>query len=531
MALIPGRSEKETVENALVVGKSLRDRSFLARVIVTVALLAMALLLDGAGDPAFPGRPFWWLTVVSLGLTLRQGLALWRQWRTLVILPEGFIIEDGRGRRTYRDDQVVSLALFSQTNFAQGLPDSLTQQLRLWLDEGGRYAQVDLELTHPVAVANPFAELEQRLADRLTAKARAVLEAGREVVGEGWKLGPAGLQVQTPSGTRQLDLDQVADLGVFDHEVCLWRKDEDEPYVRIPARSMNALLLERLVREKRGEALGQVEGTPSTLGRVLFERKIPAGWSLFWGFCAVLGLLAAVGTLVGSGESAVAAVVAGVSAVPLLLALWVHRWRFRCHQFGVSQRGLLSEGRLMYRDMASFTYQTTRMFYNGVYTGTTIQMVFGPVPGPGRQTITFQTTLQGLDEELDNLRQHIAKVIAHRLIDELKAERSVDWTPNLRFLPNLSLEYRAPGLLWGSHEPVVIPLATIVNVGFDAGYFHIWVQGQEKSVVQEQASSTNFWPGFYLLSALLEPLQAAAPSASSAPSAASSGEEQAPSSP
>lgn len=502
----------------LAVGKSLRDRSFVSRVIVTVACLVVALLLDWGGDPSFPGWPFWWLTVISFGLTLRQGLALQRQWRTLTVLSDGFIIEDVRGRRPYRDDQVVSLALCTQTNYAQGLPDSLTQQLRLWLDEGGKYVQIDLEITHPVAEANPFADLERRLADRLTAKAKAVLEAGHEVVGEGWRLGPAGLTVQAPSGTWHLALDEVADLGVFDQEVRLWRKSEEEPCLRIPARSMNALLLERLVREKRGEALGQEEGPPGSLGRVRFERTTPLGWTIFWGIATVLAWVAAMVWL-ATGEWEPAAVAAGLSLVPLLLTIWLSRWRFRCHEFGVSLRGLVSEARLMYRDMASFTYQTTRMFYNGVYTGTMVQMIFEPVPGPGRQRISFNSTLQGLDEELDHLRQHIAKVIAQRLAAELDAGRSVDWTPHLRFLPEMSLEYRAAGLLWGSHAPVVIPLRQIADIGFDGGSFKLWVKGKEDPVVQEEVGSANFWPGFYLLSALLaaagtDPNDGPAPSSS-----------------
>ncbi|NLI77365.1 MAG: hypothetical protein GX442_13110 [Candidatus Riflebacteria bacterium] len=487
----------------LIVGKTLKETTFIVLVVVTVILGILTLLFHVNTEPE--AARFCLIGAVVAGVfAVRRGIRLAAQWRTLTIDDAGFTINDRRGRRPYQDSQVLSLAMFSQTNFSQGIAETFTQQLRLWLDEGnGRYEQVDLELTHPVQAPNPFLDLEKRLADRLTDKARAVLDKGNEVVGEGWKLDQRSLAAQTPAGPRRLYLDQVADIGVFDRELCVWQKDEDEPFFRIPAKSMNALLLERLLREKLAGQLGQGEPPTGSLGRVLFERKSEAGWAWFWGGGALLVTVAAFAL---TGGEVVPMVILLLCAGGLAaLAAWMRRWRFRCHQYGVSQRGLFSEPRLMYRDMISFTYTATRMFVNGVYSGTSLNLTFVPAPGPGRQTISFNTTLQGIDEELDGLRQHIAQVIAGRLLDELKAGRAVDWTPNLRFLPDFTLEFRAPGMLWGSHPPVIVPITSIVNMGFNAGTLNIWVQGNDTSVINELASSPNFWPGFHLLSALLAP--------------------------
>ena len=153
---------------------------------------------------------------------------------------------------------------------------------------------------------------------------------------------------------------------------------------------------------------------------------------------------------------------------------------------------------MRYRDIGEFTYGAVRMYYNGVYTGTTLTMKFVARPPAEREKISYSAQVQTGDEELDNLRDHIARVIAVRMDEELAAGRPAVWTPNLTFHPD-GIEYRAAGFI-GRKEPVKIPYSEVTNFGLEQGVFHLWVAGKEKSVMQEQVSAPNFFPGYVLLS-------------------------------
>jgi hypothetical protein len=194
--------------------------------------------------------------------------------------------------------------------------------------------------------------------------------------------------------------------------------------------------------------------------------------------------------LVGLGALA-GAVACGVGA------LHTHRMAFRCHEYGVHQSGLTGTRQLRYLEVASFSYAATRHFVNGSYTGTSFALSFDPVAERAGQRIAYRTQLPNSDDELDNLRDHISKVIAGRMARELNAGQPVAWTPNLRFVPE-GLEFRPSGF-FGRKEPFVLPYHEIANFELQQGVFHVWKRGGTKSVVQEPVSQPNFFPGFFLL--------------------------------
>ncbi len=198
---------------------------------------------------------------------------------------------------------------------------------------------------------------------------------------------------------------------------------------------------------------------------------------------------------------------ARVGAIMLLVGLvfgfaafYKKRASLRCHEHGVCKTGLTRETKLRYADVETFTYSATRHFLNGVYNGTTLAMAFTPRPEAGSEGISYNTSLTGMDDELENLREQISNVIGERMARELSWGRQVQWTPNLRLLPE-GVEYRPVGFL-GRKDPLVIPYDTISNFDLDDGTLHIWVHGQDKSMVQEQVSQPNFFPGLVVLSHL-----------------------------
>ena len=154
------------------------------------------------------------------------------------------------------------------------------------------------------------------------------------------------------------------------------------------------------------------------------------------------------------------------------------------------------ERTLRYSDVAAFTYAATRHFVNGSYTGTQFNLRFDPAPGSGTRSIVYNATLPHADQELDNLRDQIAAMIAVRMKQQLAKGHSVAWTPNLCFLTD-GLEY-APAGVFGRKDPIVVPYSDIASYHLEKGVFYVHVPGRKKAAIQEAVASANFFPGFFL---------------------------------
>jgi hypothetical protein len=181
----------------------------------------------------------------------------------------------------------------------------------------------------------------------------------------------------------------------------------------------------------------------------------------------------------------------------LLGALHARRSTFRCHEYGVYKAGLFGERTLRYTDVAAFSYSAVRHFHNGAYTGTIFRLGFEPEPGRAAQRIIHSATLPHADQALENLRDHISRVIGGRMARQLAAKEPVRWTPRLRFLPD-GIEHQPAGV-FGRKEPVVVPFANIYSYQIQQGTFCLWARGQQKPVVREAMTQPNFFPGFFLL--------------------------------
>ena len=251
----------------------------------------------------------------------------------------------------------------------------------------------------------------------------------------------------------------------------------------------------------------------NSLGRIIFERKPHPGLIIIYYIGIVLfGLFAIAGPVVMYGASTSGGRELGSEWVFILFSFLffmgcvvffilgaMHHGRkaFRCHELGVYQSGLLGERRLRYSDVASFTYSATRVYVNSNYTGTTLILTFDPFSGNDRPRISFKTSVKQGDQELENLHNHIAQMIARRMADTLAAGTTVPWTMHLRFLPNQGIEHEPSGFL-GRKESILIPFADIVSYDIKQGVFSIWVKDKKKPVVQERVAEPNFFPGFFL---------------------------------
>ena len=186
------------------------------------------------------------------------------------------------------------------------------------------------------------------------------------------------------------------------------------------------------------------------MGRLLFERRRNEG---FW-----LGLLAAgisgtagVILLFHRDAKPIGVVLLAAAVASLLLGVAFGRYLFRCYELGLARRRGRDELRLLYDEIAEFTYAATRMFYKGAYTGTQLSLTFRAPRG----TIRYSAKVQNMDADLDELRDHVAKMIAHRMLGELRAGHRVPWMSDLVFLPQ-GLQFRRAKMLGFASGPVEI---------------------------------------------------------------------------
>jgi hypothetical protein len=152
--------------------------------------------------------------------------------------------------------------------------------------------------------------------------------------------------------------------------------------------------------------------------------------------------------------------------------------------------------------VAIYTYQATRRFVNGVYSGTSVFMEFVSKPDPRLLRIRWGASLQGLDEELEGLRAHISKVLAAAWLEALSAGNPVPWTANLRLLPD-GIEFRPSGM-FGHKDWTKAAYSDLAGTNMDKGVFYLFLKGQKGACTSEQVSASNFFPGYLALNAILQ---------------------------
>jgi hypothetical protein len=310
------------------------------------------------------------------------------------------------------------------------------------------------------------------------------------------------------------ELDSVSEL---DGNVCIWKRGMEHAIAKVPASSPNAFLLQLILGHRLAERDKTSRPDSSDgLGRVLFERRASrVGMFILWVLTislAFFGLFLIVAGI-GGGNPAPIGVGVGLSALFALcawIALRMRRSVFRCHEQGVYRRSTFTEGTLRYDELSQFTYSATRQYYNGVYVGTALNLTLTPERETGKRAIRFNSNVKNVDEALDKLRDHIAAMLAARMLQRLAAGERVTWTTNLALLPE-GIEYRPAGFVGRRKEALVLQYADVYSFDIQKGTFHLWQRGKEKkSVMQESIGQPNFFPGFMALCQLFSSPERAA---------------------
>ena len=108
------------------------------------------------------------------------------------------------------------------------------------------------------------------------------------------------------------------------------------------------------------------------------------------------------------------------------------------------------------------------------------------------------------DAELDNLRNFIAKIIAARMIGQLRAGDRVEWTTDMTFSREGLVFRRAATFGFGRKPLELLPYNQIRGVDMQAGFFYLWNQTEPKPIITKPVSTPNFFPGFYVILSVLQ---------------------------
>ena len=468
------------------------------------ALVGIMLGLLGLG---------WGWLIAAGGLILSVGLELYaaveRSQRTWVTnRDDGFEVADRKGTRSYRDEQVSAVALESERKVSNGEISGYKRTFSVWIE--AEPEPIVMENTVKLNYNDPLADLINRLISSFAARMDSVVESGGAVAGEGWRLDRNSFIYGPPAQQEQVSLAAITAVEPFERSMCLWQQGRDDAFCRVPLKSRNAHLLPMLIGPRMKSPEERPAETSTTgLGRILFEKKPSAAWIPVCAIAGVVTIIVGIGLVAGhiiQQPDEPVLLLVGLGLVPVGIgcivgAVALKYMNFRCHERGVYKASMLGDKMLPYKEVATFTYSAVRHYHNGAYVGTHLTMKFDPVPGSGSPSISYNTTVQATDDDLDELRDTISGMLAENMIQQLATNQVVPWTSNLTFHRE-GIQYRPAG--WISRgEPQFMKYDDYGGYNLDQGVFYLYFKGQQKPITNEQTSAPNFFPGFFMLLRML----------------------------
>lgn len=428
------------------------------------------------------------LGVLLLGAGLFVLVTKRRRWQ-IALHEQGAVFDNLHGVRT--EVVFADLAAIShepKPRYNNGVYAGVGHRLRLWRKEDPpKQPLVEIDCYLSDKKCREEAQAMQALANAASAAISRRLEA--IITGGGTAKSPGGLQLDATALRYQgtsLPLAEIADIGVYDGKFCVWEKGKEFATLKLDPAEANILPIMDLVGRRMAEHQAEeARVEANSLGRVLFERR--SSKAIGW-LCVVIG-------------APLCPLLVGIPIV--LLGLSLVRSYFRCHERGVSQHGLRKARRLLYSEVASFTYSATRMYVNGVYAGTTLAMKFGTDDPKVLPPIKFSASVSKVDEDLDELRDRISAVVAQRLLRQHEETGAFSWTKALEVTKD-AIRYRK-GKFIGLGDWVELPFDRYLNITIDQGVFHLFSKDAEKSVFDCPISEPNFFPGLHAFLDLVAP--------------------------
>jgi len=434
-------------------------------------------------------------------------------WITLE--PNRFTVTDNIGERSFNDDDIVSIALQYKDNFDNGNHTSTTRTFRVWVvSSADRPELIEMKSKIKLGDADPLHGYISRVVKLLKNRADNERLKNLSVLGEGWELTGKSLILRDPkNGESETPLTDIVSCMNIEEKLKLWKRGEDNAFAHVPLNAANAHLLHLFLEEelaKRPDAEKNEQPT-GQLGRIIFERKPKKGIGVAMLVLAgllVLLVIIMVGFAAGGNNRdaeplVIMAIAFAVISALLGLAAWISfKSLFRCHQFGVYQRGIIGEKKLLYSEVDAFTCSATRHYHNGAYIGTHLKLAFIPKAELNKPKIVYKTTVKNVDSSLDSMRDEIAKMIGSRMYREVKEGKTVKWNETLTLEPG-QLRY-IPAAFFGKNPPQTIAYQLISGQNLQQGTLSLFQRGKPKPIVSTGSTTQNFFPGYFAFLALWE---------------------------
>lgn len=440
-----------------------------------------------------------------------------RQLMWITLEPARFTITDNIGERSFNDDDIVSIALQYKDNFENGNHTSTTRTFRVWIvSNADQPEQIEMKSRIKVGNADPLHGFITRIVNLLKSRADTERLKNLSVLGEGWELTSKTLILHDPKkGEIETPLSELVACMNIEEKLKLWKRGEDEAFANVPLDAANAHLLHLFLDEelaKRPDA-DKSEQQTGQLGRIIFERKakkstgvtflVMAGILMTITAVMILGMFVPGGGPKDKEPIIILGCVFAVICVLLCLGAWTcFKSLFRCHEFGVYQRGMIGECKLLYSEVEAFTCSATRHYHNGAYIGTHLKLAFIPRAELNKPKIVYKATVKNADNSLDTMRDEIAKMIGSRLYREVKGGKSVKWNETLTLEPG-QLRY-IPAAFFGKNPPQAIAYALISGQNLQQGTLSLFQRGKPKPIVSTGSTTQNFFPGYFAFLALWE---------------------------
>jgi hypothetical protein len=456
--------------------------------------------------------------VISLAggvlLTMSEIVVRFRRSRCRWVedLGDGFQVIDQFGERDYQDTDVTDISHYQFERHSQGLLSGVRRHFVVWLSGN----EQPIEMVNEIAVhePDPLDAMIDRITTRLHERAEEQLASGSHIEGDNWRLDRWGIaQRESLTGAipEELPLDELSGIDLAGHELRIWRKRQEQVAMRIPIASRNAHLLYLLLDARVVEAEPPPPQAPREgLGRLLFE----LGYQRRTRICVSLAIAAAAATglLVWSGRD-VAQWVAGATTICavgfIAMANFYRKAVLRCYEFGIFQTGMLRDRQLQYDQITTLNYCQTRQFYRSeytlfksVYTGTSVSIRFDAAPDSSLRSITYGTTLQRPDENIERLRDRVAEHIADLMEGFLKQGQPIHWTTKITLHPD-GIEY-TPQKFIGRRSTLKLPYEFIGHYAVVETAFAIWQDVTDAPLVEEPTSQPNFYAGLVLFERLMD---------------------------
>jgi len=437
-----------------------------------------------------------------------------REMMWITLEPSRFTIIDNIGERIFNDDDIVSISLQYKDNFDNGNHTSTTRTFRVWVvTSADRPELIEMKSKIKVGDADPLHGYISRIVKLLKDRADGERLKSMSVLGEGWELTGKSLILRDPKkGETETPLTELVAVMSIEEKLKLWKRGEDEAFASVPLDAANAHLLHLFLEEELARRPEQDKGEPPSgqLGRIIFERKPKKSIGITMLVIAgVLILITAIMLIAVAGKPRdtepiiIMGSVFSLICVLLGLGAWISfKSLFRCHEFGVYQRGILGEKKLLYTEVEAFTYSATRHYHNGAYIGTHLKLAFVPKPELNKPKVVYKTTVKNVDSSLDQMRDEIAKMIGSRIYREVKEGKSVKWNETLTLEPGI-LRY-IPAAFFGKKPPETVAYSLISGHNLQQGTMSLFQRGKPKPIVSTGSTTQNFFPGYFAFMALWE---------------------------